>query len=40
MQYVYADGQYKDLKYDTRPYLATPFALAQQHIKDEVKNYV
>ena len=40
MQYVYADGQYKDLKYDTRPYLATPFALAQQHIQDEVKNYV
>ena len=40
MQYVYADGQHKDLKYDTRPYLATPFALAKQHIQDEVKNYV
>ena len=40
MQYVYADGLHKDLKYDTRPYLATPFALAQQHIQDEVKNYV
>lgn len=40
MQYVYADGQYKDLKYDTRPYLATPFALAQQDIQDEVNNYV
>ena len=40
MQYVYADDQYKDLKYDTRPYLATPFALAEQHIQDEVNNYV
>jgi hypothetical protein len=40
MQYVYADGQHKDLKYDTRPYLATPFALAEQHIQDEVNNYV
>ena len=40
MQYVYADGPHKDLKYDTRPYLATPYALTEQHIKDEVKNYV
>ena len=39
MQYVYTNGQYKDLKYDTRPYLATPFALAEQHIQDEVNNY-
>ena len=40
MQFVYADGLHKDMKYDTRPYLATPFALAQQDIQDEVKNYV
>ena len=40
LQFVYADGQYSDLRYDTRPYLATPYAMTAQHIKDEVKNYV
>ena len=40
MQYVYADGQFADMKYDTRPYLATPFTLARSNVQDEVKNYV
>lgn len=40
MQYVFANGPYRDLKYDTRPYLATPYELTEGHIKDEVTNYV
>jgi hypothetical protein len=40
MQYVFANGHYSDLKYDTRPYLATPYELTEGHIKDEVRNYV
>jgi len=40
LQFVYADGEYSDLRYDTRPYLATPYTMTQQHIKDEVQNYV
>ena len=40
LQYVYADGEFSDLKYDTRPYLATPYAMTAPHIQDEVKNYV
>ena len=40
LQFVYADGPYAALKYDARPYLATPYQMTAQHIQDEVKNYV
>jgi len=38
LQYVYADGKHQNLKYDTRPYLATVYELTEQFIKDEVER--
>lgn len=38
VQYVYADGKYQNLKYDTRPYLAAGYELTEQFIKDEVER--
>jgi hypothetical protein len=38
LQYVYADGKYQNLKYDTRPCLAAGFENTKQFIKDEVER--
>lgn len=36
LQYVYADGEYQNLKYDTRPHLAAGYDTTQPYIKSEV----
>jgi len=38
IQYVDADGDSKDLKWDTRPVLGLPFDYAQQYVKDELEE--
>jgi len=38
LQYVYADGKYQHLKYDTRPCMAAPYDTVQQYIIDEVER--
>lgn len=38
LQYVYADGKYQNLKYDTRPCLAASYDYTKQFIKDEVER--
>ena len=36
IQYVYAEGKYSDLKYDTRPCLGSDFELTAPYIKSEI----
>jgi len=38
IQYVYADGKYQNLKYDTRPCLAAGFEETEEFIKAEVER--
>lgn len=38
LQYVYADGKYQNLKYDTRPCLAAGYEYTDQSIKIEVER--
>jgi hypothetical protein len=38
VQYVYEDGEYSNLKYDTRPCLAAPYETTSDQIKREFKD--
>ncbi len=38
LQYVYVDGKYSHLKYDTRPCLASDYELTAPYIKEEVNR--
>jgi hypothetical protein len=37
IQYVDANGDSKDLKWDTRPMLGLPWGFVQQYVKDEIE---